>query len=147
MGKITKIVSGILLVAFLGGAALWYMSPSNNGVEYHEKYSALALKNGVACQYVGFGDLWKKDVLEVYTACQAQGEIGNGESPQSKEELQEFINKYMVEPNLKAAPTEPGVHLVSIVQIKENVVLCSKLHNTSILESWFDSYENYCLPP
>ena len=134
----------IILVSVIGYFTYKYIDPTNNGKVHSDKFRKYASRNNVSCTYTGFGLFKKKSEFQVYTTCSLVHEpILDIET---EEQYLTMLNKYIVEPNLSAVPTEEGVFLVIIMQVQSGVVLCTSTANGKIIKSWFDSYENYCLP-
>jgi hypothetical protein len=147
-GNVLSQKTKFYFAAFISLAAYvfvgWYAWPQNNGKELINDFIVLSAKNNVECRWAGFFNHRKTGKTTVQSACMPLMELP--EKVNSKEELLASINKYVITPSISALPVDKKISTLVTVHIEENVVTCSEISNGKIIKSWYDSYENYCLP-
>ncbi len=122
----------------------WYSWPQNNGKALIDDFIALSAKNNVECRWAGYFKHGKTGKVIVQSACRSLKELP--EKVDTKEELLASINKYVITPSISSLPMDKNISTLVTVQIEDNVVSCSEISNGQIIKSWYDTYENYCLP-
>lgn len=139
----TKLYVAILICLICYSIAGWYFWSQNNGKNIVNKFITDAAQHQVDCHWAGYFLNKKTNHKRVFAACSLQK--GFPEKVNNKEELLKAINKYIVSPSMGALPKDKSISTVVIVQVKENVVLCTEVTQGKIIKEWFDSYENYCV--
>ncbi|WP_273047995.1 hypothetical protein [Pseudoalteromonas sp.] len=140
----TKFYSAVFISLIAYVSVGWYSWPQNNGKELLNEFIALSAENNVECRWAGFFNHRKTGRTTVQSACMPLMDLP--EKVDTKEQLLASINKYVITPSISAVSTDPNISTLVTVQIEDNVVTCSEISNGKIIKSWYDSYENYCLP-
>lgn len=140
----TKFYSAAFVSLFAYIFVGWYSWPQNNGKELIDDFIVLAAKNDVECRWAGYFEHRKTGRTTVQSACMPLTKLP--EKVDTKEELLASINKYVITPSISSLPMDKNISTLVTVQIEDNVVTCSEISSGKIIKSWYDTYENYCLP-
>nr|WP_086938944.1 hypothetical protein [Thaumasiovibrio occultus] len=140
----TKFYSAVVISLAAYVFSGWHAWPKNNGKELVSDFIALSAENNVECHWAGFINHRKTGRTTIKSTCVPLMEAP--EMANTKEALLASINKHVITPSISALPLDQNITTLVIVQVAENVVTCSEITEGKIVKSWYDSYDNYCLP-
>lgn len=132
-------------LAAAGWFAYRFLAPAENGKKHVQRVVEKAASMKTTCNWAGFVAMRKTGVLHVFVNCNPSPAL-DGLQIGSRAELTQAITSKLVEPLLDASVDDPRVVTSFIVLVQKEVVACIDVKQRKIVDSRYDSYENYCAP-
>ena len=141
--KITLIALSIISAIGLS----WFIKPlfGRNGKKDVAPIVSKAEKMGFPCEWVGFVKSRKTGIFQIYLACDVSNLL-QGTNAKNQDELMSEIESKVISGLIPEVPVEEKLSIAFISQVDVNAVLCTDVRNKKIHRSWYDSYDNYCMP-
>lgn len=106
---------------------------------------AEANKYGFQCEWTGFVKSRKTGLFQIFVACDISVPLQNT-TASNQDELKSEIEEKVIRKLAPVVPDEENLSVAFISRVDESTVLCTDVRNKKIRDSWYDSYDNYCMP-
>jgi hypothetical protein len=143
MLKKAMVVVGVIIAVWL---AYRFLLPTENGKAYVEPIEKHSQNTASPCAWSGFVLHKKADLLQVFLGCNISSTL-SASTIGSQDELTQLIHTKVVTPLLGFFPEKESVVVTFIAQVQKDAVICVDVKKKTIINSAYDSYDNYCWPP
>ena len=145
MKKKTKITLAIVAIALVGVG--YFIKPlfGRNGKSDIAPILLAAAQSGFKCEWAGFVKSRKTGLFQIFVACDVTSAIEDT-TINNQDEMTKAIEERFIAKIASEVPDEENLSVAFISRVDQNVVLCTDVRKKQIKKSWYDSYDNYCMP-
>jgi hypothetical protein len=143
--KKTKIILAVAAIALVGIG--YFIKPlfGRNGKSEIVPILSAATQSGFKCEWAGFVKSRKTGLFQIFVACDVSSALEDT-TIKNQDEMSRAIEDRFIAKIASEVPNEKNLSVAFISRVDQNVVLCTDVREKQIKRSWYDSYDNYCMP-